>query len=169
VQPLPLPSRRTPPANSLLPHEAYFFACPVCREGKPILALSNCYVSLPVSNLALLHFIRNPLDIAISAYLYHMQDPPPEKWIEQMKVRAAPCTDHLLLSCPVVRACGLLRCMPCVAVLGKTSLLGHLSLMWQPPGTMQSTWLDAAALLAPPPASSKGPRRHAAAIAWPGN
>lgn len=27
------------------------------------------------------HVVRNPVEILISAYLYHQQDPPPEDWL----------------------------------------------------------------------------------------
>lgn len=51
-----------------------------------MLGLARCFLTLPAVNLALLHFVRNPLSLIISAFLYHTQDPPPEKWIETMKV-----------------------------------------------------------------------------------
>ena len=56
--------------------------------GKPVLGLADCYLTLPAVNLAVLHFVRNPLDLFLSAFLYHTQDPPPEKWIETMKAGA---------------------------------------------------------------------------------
>lgn len=51
--------------------------------------MTTCYLNLPVANQALLHFVRDPVELVLSAYLYHMQQPPPEGWIEAMKVRRA--------------------------------------------------------------------------------
>lgn len=48
-------------------------------------------MSLPAVSLRILHFIRNPIDTVISAYLYHSQLPPPEDWINlEVRKQALP-------------------------------------------------------------------------------
>lgn len=53
----------------------------LCTEYHNTIELGNCYALLPTVNLKILHFIRNPVHIIISAYRYHSQTPPPEDWI----------------------------------------------------------------------------------------
>jgi hypothetical protein len=41
---------------------------------------------IPAGHVGLVHIVRNPIDAIVSAYSYHMQVPPPEDWIDIMKV-----------------------------------------------------------------------------------
>lgn len=34
------------------------------------------------------HIVRNPVEVLVSAYLYHQQDPPPEEWLAEPKPEA---------------------------------------------------------------------------------
>ena len=58
-----------------------------CRDGKPILEVGNCTTFVDgEEGVAVVHSVRNPLDMAISAYLYHSQVPTPEDWIDNPRV-----------------------------------------------------------------------------------
>jgi hypothetical protein len=48
---------------------------------------TGCQLAIPAVNIKFAHAIRMPLDIIISAYLYHSQVPPPpeETWLTTMK------------------------------------------------------------------------------------
>lgn len=59
---------------------------PCDAGGAPLLALSGCALRLPQSDLGLLHLVRNPLDIVVSAYWFHSQLPAPEEWLENGEV-----------------------------------------------------------------------------------
>ena len=54
------------------------------------LGLGRCFLQLPaVPRTAYLHFVRNPISVVVSAYLFHTQLPAPEEWIDNFKVRHA--------------------------------------------------------------------------------
>ena len=62
-----------------------------CTEFQNVIELGKCFMSLPAVSLRILHFIRNPIDTVISAYLYHSQLPPPEDWINlEVRKQALP-------------------------------------------------------------------------------
>ena len=51
------------------------------------LEMGRCYLAMPVGlRMGYLHFVRNPISVVVSAYLYHTQDPPPEDWIWKFNV-----------------------------------------------------------------------------------
>ena len=52
-----------------------------CTEFRNTLEIGNCVFHLPAMDLAIVHAVRNPIDVVVSAYLYHAQDPPPEGWL----------------------------------------------------------------------------------------
>ena len=52
-----------------------------CTEFRNTLEIGNCVFHLPAMDLAIVHAVRNPIDVVVSAYLYHTQDPPPEGWL----------------------------------------------------------------------------------------
>ena len=52
-----------------------------CTAFRNTLEIGNCVFHLPALDVALVHAVRNPIDVVVSAYLYHSQDPPPEGWI----------------------------------------------------------------------------------------
>ena len=52
-----------------------------------VLGMGRCYVPMPIGvRTAYLHFVRNPISVVVSAYLYHTQQPPPEDWIWRFNV-----------------------------------------------------------------------------------
>ncbi|PRW56512.1 Sulfotransferase domain [Chlorella sorokiniana] len=67
------------------------FRCPrpdvPCNpDGTPRLSTDGCYMHLPATDsgaLGLVHFVRNPWDVVVSAYWYHLQTPAPETWIDK--------------------------------------------------------------------------------------
>ena len=54
-----------------------------CDEMTSTLGLGTCFLSLPAGHLGILHFVRSPADVVVSAYLYHSQLPAPEAWIDE--------------------------------------------------------------------------------------
>ncbi|PSC71515.1 Sulfotransferase domain [Micractinium conductrix] len=61
---------------------------PCNASGAPLLALdssnSSCFMHLPQPSrgaLGVVHFLRNPWDIVVSAYWYHSQKKAPEGWL----------------------------------------------------------------------------------------
>eukprot|EP00210_Caulerpa_lentillifera_P002487 g2384.t1 len=52
--------------------------------------LSSCNVTNQSTGnvIPVAHLVRNPVEMLISAYLYHQQDPPPEKWLAEPKPSA---------------------------------------------------------------------------------
>ncbi|KAI7844112.1 hypothetical protein COHA_002251 [Chlorella ohadii] len=67
------------------------FRCPrpdvPCNpDGTPQLGLDGCFMHLPAIDsgaLGMVHFVRNPWDVVVSAYWYHLQTPAPETWIDK--------------------------------------------------------------------------------------
>ena len=58
---------------------------PCDASGAPQLLLGGCLLRLPLSPqgaLGLVHFVRDPWATVVSAYHYHMQEPPPEPWLD---------------------------------------------------------------------------------------
>lgn len=60
---------------------------PCTRTGAPALSLGGpCAMHLPVSDrgaVGLVHFVRNPWDVVVSALWFHLQQPAPEAWIDK--------------------------------------------------------------------------------------
>lgn len=54
-------------------HECWMDAC-VSKDPKP-----------EEEDIPVIHVVRNPVEILISSYLYHQQDPPPEEWLYKPK------------------------------------------------------------------------------------
>ena len=55
-----------------------------------VLGMGRCYLPLPAGpRTGYLHFVRNPISVVVSAYLYHTQQPPPEDWIWRFNVSSA--------------------------------------------------------------------------------
>lgn len=52
-----------------------------CTEFRNTLEIGNCVFHLPALDVALVHTVRNPIDVVVSAYLYHSQDRTPEGWL----------------------------------------------------------------------------------------
>ena len=47
--------------------------------------MGNSHVLLQSDIIPVAHIVRNPVEVLISAYLYHQQDPPPEEWLYDAK------------------------------------------------------------------------------------
>lgn len=45
----------------------------------------GCAILLPAIDIRAVHFIRQPIDIVVSSYLYHTQEPAPEEWLKSFK------------------------------------------------------------------------------------
>ena len=72
-------------AHPPLPHTAPQVPCDA--SGAPLLALDGCALRLPEAPaLGVLHLIRHPLELVISAYWFHSQVPAPEEWLENGEV-----------------------------------------------------------------------------------
>ncbi|KAG1666025.1 hypothetical protein FOA52_010935 [Chlamydomonas sp. UWO 241] len=58
--------------------------CP-CHGGTQCCrSIGKCHFREPEhADVTYLHFIRNPADIVLSAYSYHLQDPPVEPWLKR--------------------------------------------------------------------------------------
>ena len=61
--------------------------CP-CKMGKPMCyKLETCDVDTPEDVvIKFLHFVRRPLDVVVSSYMYSTQMPPPEEWMTHIKM-----------------------------------------------------------------------------------
>ena len=61
-------------------------SCP-CHEGvSNCLQIGSCFASEPLASLFWVHVIRRPLDVVLSAYAYHTQDPAPEAWLHEQQI-----------------------------------------------------------------------------------
>lgn len=45
----------------------------------------------------IVHFTRDPFDMVVSGYLYHSEDPPPERWLSKKDYRPCDSLDTLLV------------------------------------------------------------------------
>lgn len=72
--------------HSKLPGRPCPGSCP-CHEGvSNCLQIGSCFASEPLASLFWVHVIRRPLDIVLSAYAYHTQDPAPEAWLQEQQI-----------------------------------------------------------------------------------
>ena len=61
--------------------------CP-CHNGvSNCLEIGSCHAAEPFMDLLWVHVIRRPLDVVLSAYAYHIQDPAPELWLKLLSIR----------------------------------------------------------------------------------
>lgn len=67
------------------PECSAMFSCP-CVMGKPMCyKMETCDVDTPENVLIkFLHFVRRPLDVVVSSYMYTTQMPPPEEWMTRI-------------------------------------------------------------------------------------
>lgn len=56
-----------------LDYDCWLLACQVIEQD------------LQSDAIPVAHIVRNPVEVLISAYLYHQQDPPPEEWLHDAK------------------------------------------------------------------------------------
>ena len=62
-------------------------SCP-CHNGVTnCLEIGSCHAAEPLADLLWVHVIRRPMDVVLSAYAYHTQDPAPEAWLRLLSIR----------------------------------------------------------------------------------
>ena len=68
------------------PAAALCVQVPCGATGMPLLSLAGCVLHLPVASqgpTGVVHFVRNPWDVVVSAYFFHTQTPAPEAWLDK--------------------------------------------------------------------------------------
>lgn len=58
--------------------------CPCQGEQEQCLATEGGTIDIPLGNTTVVQVVRSPVNVVLSAYQYHTQEPAPEEWLEFM-------------------------------------------------------------------------------------